>query len=82
MARRMRIRSDIGGWVLVRSSADLPCFLKGLIMYIGAVALLADFSWSVEAAIFPSADANPSGYRVYKAEEASARYSLLLEMAK
>ncbi|GAI37208.1 unnamed protein product, partial [marine sediment metagenome] len=45
-------------------------------IYIGAVALLADFSWLVEAASFPSAEASPSGYLVYSAEEASARYSL------
>ena len=82
MARRIRIRSDIGGWVLVRSSADMPCLRNGLIIYIGAVALLADFSWSVEAAIFSSADTNPSGYLVYKAEEASARYSRFRETVK
>ena len=82
MERRMRIRSDIGGWVLVRSLAAIPRLRKGLIMYIGAVALLADFSWSVEAANFPSAEARPSGYLVYRAEEASAKYSLFLDMER
>ena len=43
---------------------------------------LADFTGAVEAASFSSAEASPSGYLVYRAEEESARYSLFLEMAK
>ncbi len=82
MERSMCIRSDIGGWVLARSLAAIPCFRNGLTINIGAVALLADFSSSVEAANFSKAEANPSGYLVYRAEEESARYSLLLEIAK
>ena len=68
--------------MLVRSLAAIPLLRNGLTIYIGAVAGLADSNWLVEAAIFSKADAKPSGYLVYRAEEASARYSLLLEMAK
>ncbi len=50
MERSMRMRSDMGGCVLVRSVAGLPSLRNGLMMYIGAVALLADLSGSVEAA--------------------------------
>ena len=82
MERRIRIRSEIGGWVLVRSLAALPFLRKGLMMYIGAEDLLADFTGAVEAASFSSAEASPSGYLVYRAAEESARYSLFLEMAK
>ena len=51
-------------------------------MYIGAEDWLADFTGAVEAASFSSAEASPSVYLVYRAEEESARYSLFLEMAK
>ena len=42
-------------------AGGLPSLRKGLMIYIGAVAWLADFSWVVEAAIFSSAEASPSG---------------------
>jgi len=64
MERSIRILSEIGGWVLVRSLATMSRLRKGLMMYIGAVAWLADLSWTVEVAIFSSADASPSGYLV------------------
>jgi hypothetical protein len=60
----MRILSDIGGWVLVRSLAFMPFLRKGLTIYIGAVALLADFNCPVEAPSFSRAEASPSGYLV------------------
>ena len=82
MERKIRTRSEIGGWVLLRSLAALPFLRKGLMMYIGAEDWLADFTGAVEAASFSSAEASPSGYLVYRAEEESARYSLFLEMAK
>ena len=66
----------------VMNLAALPFLRKGLMMYIGAEDLLADFTGAVEAASFSSAEASPSGYLVYRAEEESARYSLFLEMAK
>ncbi len=81
MLRRILIRSLVGGWVLVRSSAALPFLRNGLAVYIGAKAWLADFNSIVEPLIFSSAEANPSGYLVYSAPEASARYSLFRETA-
>ena len=51
-------------------------------MYIGAVALFADFTCVSERDNFSSAEAKPSGYLVYSAEQASARYSRFRETAK
>ena len=82
MDRKICIRSEIGGWVLLRSLAALPFLRKGLMMYIGAEDLFADFTGTVEAVSFSSAEANPSGYLVYRAAEESARYSRFREMAK
>ena len=51
-------------------------------MYIGAVTLFAVDRSRVLLEIFSSAEANPSGYRVRRTAEASARYSRFLDMAK
>ena len=72
----------MGGCVLVALAAALPARLSGLMMYMGAVAWVTPPSCCGARAIFSSAEASPSGYLVYKAEDASARYSLFREMAK
>ena len=64
MDLNIRILSAVEGCVLVRSLSDIPFFLKGLMMYMGAVALLADLSCVSERDNFSSADAKPSGYLV------------------
>ena len=54
--------------------------LKGLAIYICAVALLATLKGVVSFEIFSKALASPSGYRVNNAPSASARNSLFLEI--
>ena len=55
------MRLVMGGWVLVRSWAAMPCFLRGFMMYMGAVAREAARTVSLEDAIFSRALASPSG---------------------
>ena len=61
ISRRMRTRSEMGGWVLVPLAAIFPSRATGLMMYMGAVALLAEASLAGDWLIFSRAEASPSG---------------------
>ncbi len=63
MLRKIRIRSAIGGWVLVQADKSIfPRFLNGLTIYMGAVASLAAANCGAgSVAIFSRALARPSG---------------------
>src|SRR3989344_1703646 len=84
------MRSAIGGCVeKIRTTHETrrsPCAMgrsapNGFSKKRWAVALVAVRKGREYAAIFPSADARPSGYRVSRAPEASARNSRLREIA-
>ena len=68
--------------MLVRLESFFPLAFRGLTIYIGAVTLFAEARSWVDDDSFSNADARPSGYLVSLAPDASARYSLFLEMAK
>src|SRR6185503_14163603 len=81
IASRRRMRSAIGGCVSKSPSMARGASFSGFAKYKDAVALLATSSASLSAAILRSALANPGGYRVSRAPDASARYSRCLETA-
>src|SRR3989338_10290730 len=81
--RRIFILSSTRGWVLKRPANQLPDIfpLKGLAIYKCAVALFATSSGSLSLPIFSRAAANPSGYLVKRAPEASAKNSRFRDTA-
>lgn len=79
MDSRALIRSSTGGWVENIEAILLP--LNGLLIYKEAVAVEASLNGVESLLIFLRALIRPDGCRVKEILEASAKYSLLREMA-